>query len=279
MSSFVRSSAVALGLSAVALLATGCAQDEDQAASSDGELVAGPTPFDVVTYAYELVPDASLVKSTDCTVEVSFVTEDGMLVRAGDAHVGGAGEAVKGRVEARRYERFETLWTVVRCKVAGSDPAAYQASVPVESARSSGALQLSIAGSRAASDVGKGNCTGGERERLYVRLRTSLNKKYGGFQGPYGNDYEQTITLDRGAKLAFHPKAADVSDFWFAYCPAAPADAVHVELTLKENDLAFDDAFSSPSADVAVNATKSLVHSASSTAASASFDTWVTVRR
>lgn len=276
MSFLVRSCLLGLSLTA---LVTGCARDDDDAASSDGELVAGPTPFDVVSHAYELVPEARLVKSADCDVEVSFVTEDGMLVRAGAGHVGGAGEPVKGRFEARRYERFESVWTVVRCKVGGGDPAAYQATTPVAAALGSGALRMSVAATRAASDVGKGNCNGAESERLYVRLRTSLSKKYGGLQGPYGNDYEQTITLDRGAKLTFHPKAAEVSDFWFAYCPATRADAVHVDLALKENDLAFDDAFSSPSADVPVDAMASLVHTASSTAASAAFDTWVTVRR
>lgn len=276
MSFLVRSSLLGLAL---AVLVTGCARDDEDAVSSDGELIAGPAPFDVVTHAYEVVPEASLLKSGDCAVEVSFITEDGMLVRAGEGHVSRAGEAVKGRFEARRYERFESVWTVVRCKVGGGDPAAYQATTPVASALDSGALRMSIAATRAATDVAKGNCTGTERERLYVRLRTSLSKKYGAFQGPYGNDYEQTITLDGAAKLTFHPKAAETSDFWFAYCPATRAGAVHVDLALKEKDIAFDDAFSSPSADVAVDSTASLVHTASSTAASAAFDTWVTVRR
>jgi len=277
----------------------GCAAPAERSTSSEAEVASGTTPFDVVTYDFELVPEAAHILSDDCTVEVDLWTVDETPVPAGKHHVTRAGDRVQGRFSARRYERFRQIRYTSYCKTDGENQPGYYGAAQItgkldpemgserigvssvhERPDADMQLRVAVAGVQAPTDLEDANCAGGATGTLYVRLRTTLYKKHGFLQGPHGDDFTQTIMLDGDAKLTHSPEAEKETNLFFTYCPSAGAvDSVHVDLTLLEDDVLANDEYTPASVDVPVGSTSRTGHSATSTAASASFPSWVTVLR
>jgi hypothetical protein len=78
----------------------------------------------------------------------------------------------------------------------------------------------------------------------FVRVRTSVSKDYP-WTPPYGDDWVAKLELGGGALVhTYHPKLAAPGIAVVAFCqPKSAGDEVEVKVSVKEDDLVFDDKY------------------------------------